>query len=519
MACIALVMFTSGHFAFGIQGNGQYDNIDLGLESEDPYIIFHQFFGKTGHKIGSNGQELFMELNQAKKFRVIDNAFRDGLILDIEGVTVTAPLVIRDPINGAPWRLVNQSGTAVSFLDQTKGLVVQNEDATMILNQAESSTIVEFDKGAVNLKGANNIAPSLKLFSHNASDVYTMQHQLDGVLSIGDGEPGNAQFLMDDAYIELETGTVDAMLFDDGLTVSAENPAYRLSGNSAEWVMQVADDIGTFRINSSSQDDDEGFFFNDANQLRIDGEDASTLLAPNLLLMSGEDSSAGLSTFGNGAALGLQSFSGQFEEMISAENNAGIRFSMNNTAASANWNIMNDSGGRFVISLAGTSGPEFTLWQDGRLKMGPGGNSTFDLRANGDLFLNGTLFNSSDRNKKKAFKAVDTSDVLNKVAELPITTWQYKTTEADQRHMGPMAQDFRAAFGLGESDKTLATIDGIGVSLAAIKGLNNKVESLNKSNEDLSRQLQQKDDRINDLEDRLEQLMLRMESLESTSTK
>ena len=174
---------------------------------------------------------------------------------------------------------------------------------------------------------------------------------------------------------------------------------------------------------------------------------------------------------------------------------------------------MNDSGGRFVISLAGTAGPEFTLWQDGRLTMGPGGNSTFDLRANGDLFLNGTLFNSSDRNLKTAFKPVDTTEVLNKVAGMPITTWHYKDTQSDQRHMGPMAQDFRAAFGLGESDRTLATVDGIGVSLAAIKGLNKKLE---KTVADQDRQIAELRDQ---LQEQKELLDVVLQTLQATGEK
>ena len=44
------------------------------------------------------------------------------------------------------------------------------------------------------------------------------------------------------------------------------------------------------------------------------------------------------------------------------------------------------------------------------------------------------------------------------------------------RHMGPMAQDFHAAFGLGHDDKTISMLDAQGVALAAIQGLNARVE-------------------------------------------
>jgi hypothetical protein len=65
--------------------------------------------------------------------------------------------------------------------------------------------------------------------------------------------------------------------------------------------------------------------------------------------------------------------------------------------------------------------------------------------------------------------------VLAKVVSLPITTWNYKA-EADARHIGPMAQDFYSAFGVGPDDKHIAFLDEGGVAFAAIQGLNQKLE-------------------------------------------
>jgi hypothetical protein len=61
--------------------------------------------------------------------------------------------------------------------------------------------------------------------------------------------------------------------------------------------------------------------------------------------------------------------------------------------------------------------------------------------------------------------------VLAKVAAMPVMTWNYRTQDESIRHIGPTAQDFRAAFGLGENNKTISTIDPSGVALAAIQGL------------------------------------------------
>ncbi len=82
---------------------------------------------------------------------------------------------------------------------------------------------------------------------------------------------------------------------------------------------------------------------------------------------------------------------------------------------------------------------------------------------------------TSDRNAKEDFKPVSSREVLAKVAALPITEWQYKK-QSDARHIGPMAQDFHAAFGTGRDDKHIASVDADGVALAAIQGLNEKLE-------------------------------------------
>ena len=76
----------------------------------------------------------------------------------------------------------------------------------------------------------------------------------------------------------------------------------------------------------------------------------------------------------------------------------------------------------------------------------------------------------SDRNAKTAVTPVDHRKTLRKVASLPVTAWQY-THNPGRRHVGPMAQDFHATFGLGFDDKHISTLDTDGVTLSALKGL------------------------------------------------
>jgi trimeric autotransporter adhesin len=83
----------------------------------------------------------------------------------------------------------------------------------------------------------------------------------------------------------------------------------------------------------------------------------------------------------------------------------------------------------------------------------------------------------SDRNAKRDFEVVDTRDVLDRVAAMPVYRWRYAEERSAASHMGPVAQDFRAAFGLGDGDRTIATVDADGVALAAIQGLNAKIDA------------------------------------------
>jgi len=96
---------------------------------------------------------------------------------------------------------------------------------------------------------------------------------------------------------------------------------------------------------------------------------------------------------------------------------------------------------------------------------------------NRDGSSTGTSF-TSDRNLKEHIVEVDPMKILDKVANLSVTEWNY-TADPSRRHIGPMAQDFHAAFGLaGSKDTSISPVDMHGVTIAAIQGLNMKVEEL-----------------------------------------
>jgi len=97
----------------------------------------------------------------------------------------------------------------------------------------------------------------------------------------------------------------------------------------------------------------------------------------------------------------------------------------------------------------------------------------------GTVYAHGVAL-TSDRNAKENFTTLDAQTVLARVASLPLTEWNYKAEDTEVRHLGPMAQDFHAAFGLnGGDDKHISMVDESGVALAAIQGLNQKLEAEN----------------------------------------
>ena len=83
----------------------------------------------------------------------------------------------------------------------------------------------------------------------------------------------------------------------------------------------------------------------------------------------------------------------------------------------------------------------------------------------------GSWGNLSDRAAKANFANVDSSTILARLARIPIQSWNYKAQRPSIRHLGPMAQDFRRAFGLGEDNRYIDTLDAEGVALAGIQGL------------------------------------------------
>lgn len=149
--------------------------------------------------------------------------------------------------------------------------------------------------------------------------------------------------------------------------------------------------------------------------------------------------------------------------------------------------------GSIVIAANNAGNPSDSVWSTG--------NEQLVLRADAGIYLTaqseganiplfqylstwtgaylsvfGAWTNSSDRNKKENFTELDRDDLLNKVAQLEITHWNYKGDEAS--HIGPVAQQFYALFGLGNDSTSISTIDPAGIALAAIQELDKRTREI-----------------------------------------
>lgn len=186
------------------------------------------------------------------------------------------------------------------------------------------------------------------------------------------------------------------------------------------------------------------------------------------------------------------------------ENNLRIEFRDTSNSASfpsTDWQItINDStnGGENYFAVENLDAGKTPLKIDNDGAVSLGNNNQFELASTGDLTITGTLSDSSDVNLKENFTNIKTSEVLTKIENLPITTWNYKQRDIKDRHIGAMAQDFYKSFEFGADNLHISPRDVAFVSMAGVQEL----VQLNR----------QKDNKIKELEKRVKQL----ESLEKS---
>jgi trimeric autotransporter adhesin len=204
----------------------------------------------------------------------------------------------------------------------------------------------------------------------------------------------------------------------------------------------------------------------------VGGGDSNTAAGSFAFVGGGEQNE----TVGDHSVIGgglTNAASGPFAVVAGGHNNvANGRASFVAGEGAKNLNAAHSSVFLFADSFNGDfasiAPSEFAVRASGglRFRTNPTSTTGCNLPAGSGVFTC-----TSDRDQKKDFEPVDGRAVLAKVAAMPISTWSYKTEARSPRHMGPTAQDFHAAFGLGSDDKSIGHLDEIGVALSAIQGL------------------------------------------------
>lgn len=294
------------------------------------------------------------------------------------------------------------------------------------------------------------------------------------VSTIEAGAPANSLYV--DSSGRLGMGTSNPVL--ELHVADGDSPALRLEQDASSGFAPQTWDIAGNETN---------FFVRDATN-------GSTLPfrirpgAPSSSIYINTDGSVGVGTASpsaplhvrrtnNTARLRVEDTGAGNQQMLELINNGFPIFRMQDSSqGNVNWEFAvagtQEANERFQISKVGSGQLEFQVFHDGSAEFA------------GDVTANGVLLTSS-RATKTDFKPVSSAEVLEKLTTLGISEWRYRKEPEGTRHIGPVAEEFQAAFGLSDG-KTLNMIDTTGISFAAIKALKEKLDQKDAEVQDLS---------------------------------
>lgn len=203
--------------------------------------------------------------------------------------------------------------------------------------------------------------------------------------------------------------------------------------------------------------------------------------------------------------------------MLNMVNSGGAFMTFTDTSNDSTWFFSNSNDELNLRKGGGGVSPAMRIKSDGEVAFVSNQLNRFQIFPNGDVRpgTGGAYLTPSDRNLKENFQTLDAQKILRKVVELPVTAWNYKDDQAKRLHIGPMAQDFHASFGLGDDETTICEMDKDGVALVAIQGLNEKVELKEKEISNLSKVVDKQTETIRDQAELIAELNARMEQLEA----
>jgi hypothetical protein len=380
--------------------------------------------------------------------------------------------------------------TVACSADGTKVVAAVNEGQVYTasptpLNGAQGTSIELYYSGGGLWQTASKL-DAANLFG-TVSAPLTFEAPLTVSAHLGLSAQNTLEFDAGDPFKQADAGKIGYQVFSDGLDIvgAGTSGSNRKISFYAEGGSTFDGPVGATAFSGAGSN----LTSLNASQL-VSGTVPDARLSANVALRSGSNTFTGDQIITNGK-VGIGTTSPQMSLQVGDDSAAGSqgmirlgsRTSNISSNASRTWDIgvpqtgddATGVGYSFVINDATVASTRLIVkWDSGNVGIGTI-NPTNKLQVNGGITCT-ALNQTSDRNAKENFKSVSPQEVLDKVAALPITTWNFKNLK-DGRHMGPMAQDFYATFGLGSGETTITSVDPDGVALAAIQGLNQRLEA------------------------------------------
>lgn len=159
------------------------------------------------------------------------------------------------------------------------------------------------------------------------------------------------------------------------------------------------------------------------------------------------------------------------------DNSVALGNSAATTAAGLGSFVYGDSSSSFPVTSSVAN--QFLVRAAGGVVFWSTANTVFPTSPGVVLYGGTGAWSSlSDAHSKEHFRELSGEEVLARLAAMPVREWSYKTQDAAIRHVGPTAQDFHAAFGLGEDERRINSIDADGIALAAVRALEARTREL-----------------------------------------
>jgi len=292
-------------------------------------------------------------------------------------------------------------------------------------------------------------------------------------LRIRPGANTSSIFINSDSAIGIGTASPDARLHVDTI---ANEDSFLINDDGSGGVDFMVDEDGHVGIGA---DPDVDFFV-----VNVDGAGD-----PDLILT--EDGNLGINSDPGANKLQIVDSSPVIFNMQYTMNPSST---FNTTVNNAGYNL-NRVGGAVAFQITNSD----------TVKLGSG--LLVEIDTSGNVTATSHQ-NSSDVNLKEDFEVIDPRKILDKVIDMPVSSWRFKDSvdPGGRRHIGPMAQDFHAAFGLGDDDKVISTTDISGVAMAAIQGLNQKIQTKDAELDAMKTKLAAQEEQLRSQEARLKAL-------------